>query len=243
MPLRLPPISRLERLSLTFGSAAVALANPARADMVALVGDLTSGPALVRLSARVQETPEGRALLAAQRPARFPAGGSAALVDMRELRDGSLGREYARFMDARGFEPEARDAVRFADNAQHAWLLQRFRDVHDVWHVLTGLPTTFMGELAQKWFELMHTGLPVCGLAAFGGPIRLTHAERVVLVTRLVPWAMRCGRGAKELLAIRYEDYLDVQVEELRREWRVSVPDVQLKGMAKRRVIQNRVPC
>lgn len=222
------PLSVFGRTVLAVGSAAVALSNPARADMVAAVGDLTGGPALRLLRRRVEATRDGRDMLDGLQPERFPSGGSSALVNMRKLPEGSLGREYARFMDTRGFTPESRPLVRFVDDPCDAWVLQRYRDVHDLWHVLTDMPTTVLGELAQKWFEAAQTGLPVAVLSAVVGPVRLSSEERRVLVRDLIPWAVSCGRGAADLIAIRYEDYLSCDVEELRKEWNISVPGVKL---------------
>lgn len=53
----------------------------------------------------------------------------------------------------------------------------RYREVHDLWHVLSGLPPTVEGELALKWFELVQTGLPVCALGAVFGPLALPRRE------------------------------------------------------------------
>ena len=36
------------------------------------------------------------------------------------------------------------------------WVLQRYRDVHDLWHVLSGLPTT----LAWKKTEVSYVIIP-----------------------------------------------------------------------------------
>lgn len=54
----------------------------------------------------------------------------------------------------------------------------RYREVHDLWHVLSELPPTVEGELALKWFELIQTGLPVCALGAVFGPLALPSTER-----------------------------------------------------------------
>lgn len=59
----------------------------------------------------------------------------------------------------------------------HALRLLRYREVHDLWHVLSGLPPTVEGELALKWFELVQTGLPVCALGAVVGPLALPRRE------------------------------------------------------------------
>lgn len=215
---------------MALGSAMVALANPRRADMVALLGDLTSGGVLPRLVDRVGRSPEGREMLDTLKPERFPAGGTLSLPKFRELPDGTLGREYARFMDRRQFTPDSRDLVRFVDDPRERWLLQRYRDVHDLWHVLNAMPTTFLGELAQKYFEAAHTGLPVAVLSAAFGPARISWKERGILATQLIPWAVRSAREADDLLAIRYEDYMDFPLIDLRRRWRLLVPDVDIKG-------------
>lgn len=212
------------------GSAAVALANPNRADMVALLGDLTSSRALPRLVDRVGRTLEGREMLDTLQPERFPSNGALSLDEYRGLPDGTLGREYARFMDRRRFTPDSRDVVRFVEEPRERWLLQRYRDVHDLWHVLNSMPTTFLGELGQKYFEAAHTGLPVAVLSAAFGPARITWSERRTLVTQLIPWALRSANEANDLLAIRYENYVDVPLVDLRRQWRLSVPDVDMKG-------------
>lgn len=228
-------LSSLGRAALAATSAVFALRNPARADLVATVGDLTSGPTLRYLRHRISSTPDGHDMLDTLCPSRFPEHGSVSLISMRDLPDGSLGREYARFMDSRGFTPESRLAVRFVDDPVDAWVLQRYRDVHDLWHVLTGMPTTVLGELAQKWFEAAQTGLPVAVMSAVVGPMRLKSEDRRVLMKKLVPWAISCGRHAPDLLSIRYERRLGDSLEDLRREWGITTPNVKLKGMRVKR--------
>lgn len=227
-------LSIFGRTALAAGAAVVALTNPARADLIAVLGDVTSGPVLRRLRNRIGSTSDGRSMLDALHPARFPEHGSASLTILRELPDGSLGREYARFMDVRKFTPESRHAVRFVEDPTDAWVLQRYRDVHDLWHVLTGMPTTVLGELAQKWFEAAQTGLPVAVISAVFGPVRLPLEQQRLLMTELIPWAIRTGRRAPDLLAIRYEDRLEDSVEDLRKEWGIIVPDVKMKGLKRK---------
>jgi len=43
--------------------------------------------------------------------------------------------------------------VQFVDNEELAYVMQRYREVHDFWHVLTGVPTTVLGEIALKWYH------------------------------------------------------------------------------------------
>ncbi|CAM9823145.1 unnamed protein product, partial [Ectocarpus fasciculatus] len=110
--------------------------------------------------------------------------------------------------------------------------LLRYREVHDLWHALTGLPATVEGELALKWFELVQTGLPVCALSAVLGPLALPSREppaptttpREVLARTYVPWAIRAGRRArKPLVCVWYEKRWEQPLERVRRDLGVEV--------------------
>jgi ubiquinone biosynthesis protein COQ4 len=204
----------------------MALRDPSRADMVALLGEATAGLPLQRLTRRVAASSlAGREMVETRSPARFP-GLDLSLPTLRALPPGSLGAVYAAFMDTRGFDPHDRAAVHreLVPDKRDAWVLQRYRDVHDLWHVLTGMPTTVLGELAQKWFEAAHTGLPVAVLSAAVGPARLKAGERRVLLRDLAPWAVKAGNSAIELLAVRYEDHLHRDLNEVRNEWKILSP-------------------
>lgn len=219
-------LSVVGRGALAVGSAVLALSNPARADMVAVLGEVTGGAALPHLKRRLQRTEVGSEMLSTLEPGRFPENGSETLPSLRALPEGSLGRAYATFMDSRKFEPESRLPVRFVEDAQEAWILQRYRDVHDLWHVLTGMPTNLLGEIAQKWFEAVHTGLPVAVLSAAFAPMRLELRKRALLAEELAPWAVESASDAVDLLAIRYEDHLARNLDEVRAEWNIKMPQV-----------------
>lgn len=45
--------------------------------------------------------------------------------------------------------------MRFVDDVQLAYVAQRAREVHDLWHVLFGCHTTVLGELALKALEFV----------------------------------------------------------------------------------------
>jgi ubiquinone biosynthesis protein COQ4 len=84
----------------------------------------------------------------------------------------------------------------------------RYRQVHDFWHVLSGLPPTVMGEIALKWLELGQTRLPMTMLSSVFGQLRLRADERQLMRSVYIPWAMRNARNARPLLCYRYEDNL-----------------------------------
>lgn len=73
----------------------------------------------------------------------------------RNMPDGSFGRAYASFMDGRGFQADERPPVRFVDDYELAYVATRYRELHDLWHVLFGCPTTLSGEIALKAVEYL----------------------------------------------------------------------------------------
>jgi len=51
--------------------------------------------------------------------------------------------------------------------------MQRYREIHDLIHTVLGMPTNMLGEIVVKWVEAIQLGLPMCGLGALFGPVRL----------------------------------------------------------------------
>ncbi|KAJ1906034.1 Ubiquinone biosynthesis protein, partial [Tieghemiomyces parasiticus] len=193
-------ISFLQRAILTVGSAAVAAANPKRADMVAILGELTGERAVQAMYRRMLISTEGRRILR-ERPALTSQ--SMNLPRLRTLPAGTFGREYVRFMDTHGFTPESRLPVRYIADPGLAYVLQRYRETHDFIHVLTGLPTVSVAaETAVKWFEWMQTGLPMTLASSLVGPMISEPAERRRLTSELIPWAIQSGSRAKLYLNV-----------------------------------------
>lgn len=93
----------------------------------------------------------------------------------------------------RRFSPDARDTVCFVDDPDLAFVMQRYREVHDFMHALTGLQPSVVDELTLKWYEMAQTGLPMCALAAFVGPARLPPSQLRFLATQGIPWAAKHG--------------------------------------------------
>jgi len=94
--------------------------------------------------------------------------------------------------------------------------MQRYRECHDFYHALTGLPIIVEGEVALKAFEFANTLIPMTGLSMFA-LARLRPEERSRALTMYFPWAIRNGLQAKEVINIYWEEELETDVEELRR--------------------------
>ncbi|KFO65646.1 hypothetical protein N302_13180, partial [Corvus brachyrhynchos] len=171
-------------------------------DMVAVLGETTGCLALPNLRDKMKNHPEGYHILQERPRIRLST------LDMARLQglpDGSLGREYARFLEDNKVSPDTRMPPKFVDDEELAYVIQRYREVHDLMHTLLGMPTNMLGEVVVKWFEAVQTGLPMCVLGAAFGPIRLSTRKLQVLATELVPWAIRSGLNASCVLNVYYE--------------------------------------
>ena len=125
-------------------------------------------------------------------------------------------------MGVRRFSPRDRPPVRFVDDEELAYVAVRYREVHDLWHVLFGCDTTVAGEVALKAVEAVQTGLPSAALAALFGPLRLSRPRRTELARTQLPWALRAGAMATDLLCVRYEQHWAEPLPLLRARWRIA---------------------
>jgi ubiquinone biosynthesis protein COQ4 len=121
-------------------------------------------------------------------------------------------------MSHHNFSADERPSVKHVEDDELAYVVLRYRQVHDFWHVLADLPPTILGEVALKCFEWRITGLPSCGMAAVAGPLRLSYQERNTLLVQYIPWALRSATECEDLMAYPYEKHLHRTVEDIREE-------------------------
>ncbi|XP_026210920.1 ubiquinone biosynthesis protein COQ4 homolog, mitochondrial isoform X2 [Anabas testudineus] len=221
----------IQKALLAVGSGVAALQNPYRHDMVAVLGETTGHLALINLRNRMRNDPEGYTILTERPRIRLS---TLDLSKMASLPDGSFGREYLRFLDDNHVTPDTRADVKFVDDEELAYVMQRYREVHDLLHTLLGMPTNMLGEVAVKLFEAAQTGLPMCTLGAVLGPLRLNARRLQKLFTSLGPWALRNGRQAHCVLSIFYERRWDQSLEDLRQELNIEPPPLILSASNKR---------
>ncbi|XP_077943889.1 ubiquinone biosynthesis protein COQ4 homolog, mitochondrial isoform X2 [Gasterosteus aculeatus] len=223
----------LQKTLLAVGSGVAALHDPYRHDMVAVLGETTGHLALMNLRDKMRNDPEGFTILAERPRIRLS---TLDLKEMASLPDGSLGREYLRFLEDNHVTPDSRADVKFVDDEELAYVMQRYREVHDLLHTLLGMPTNMLGEVAVKWFEAAQTGLPMCALGAVLGPLRLNASRLQSLFTSLGPWALQNGRRARCVLSIFYERRWAQSIEDLRQELNIQTPPVTLTATKRRNI-------
>ena len=157
---------------------------------------------------------------------------------LRLLPEGSVGRAYLKFVESQNFS-----AYGLADESRkvpdteieaahpHAWFARRLRDVHDIWHVLTGYGANALGEACVVAFSLPQTRSPGFGVIALGVAVQFARARTGYPAARAVFQAWRDGRKAEWLPGVDYRQLLAMPLDEARRVLNIPEP-----------VLYNRVP-
>jgi len=210
--------SVFQKMLLAGGSALIALSNPWRADMVAVNGEVTAGPALNYLLNRFKETEEGRQILVDK-----PRIDGATLERLSEHPPDTLGGVYYAFMKKYKISPDSRDPVQFVDDPELAYIMTRYRETHDLTHAVLGMPTNMVGEVLVKWVEASQTRLPMCIGGAIFGPLRFKPKQRE-RYRELLPWAVGVGSKASLFPAIYYEKHWDTDIKQFRAQHNITKP-------------------
>ncbi|OAA65429.1 coenzyme q biosynthesis protein [Niveomyces insectorum RCEF 264] len=208
------PLTLLEKGALTLGSAVGAFLNPRRADLIATLGEVSAGPVARRLRDTMLADPVGRQILR-DRP-RITSETPLPLDALVALPAHTVGHVYGRFRQRYHMSPDVRDVVRYVDDAECAYVVQRYRECHDLYHAVLGLPPQFVeGEIALKAFEFANTGLPMTGLSLVA-VARLKPAERRRFFRIFLPWALRSARAAQPIINVYWEKELETDAAALR---------------------------
>lgn len=137
--------------------------------------------------------------------------------------ENTVGRAYVGWLDREGVSPDTRAEVRYIDDEECAYVMQRYRECHDFYHALTGLPVVREGEVALKAFEFANTGLPMTGLAVFS-VFTLKKKERERFWQVFGPWAVSNGLKAHDVINVYWEEELETDVNELRNRLGIEKP-------------------
>lgn len=200
----------LKRMLWTVESASMALYDPYRGDMVAKLGEVSGEYACIILREKMKTDPVGRRILN-ERP--LIDSSKLSIENLLKLSNKTLGYHYGMFMKDNNITSDTREPVRYIADEELAYVMTRYRQVHDFFHVLTNLPVNVLGEIGLKWFEAYQTGLPMTILASIFGPLRLNSRERQSLIRDLIPWAIRAGRSSSFLMNVYYEEHIEKEMK------------------------------
>ncbi|KAF2089991.1 ubiquinone biosynthesis protein coq4, mitochondrial [Saccharata proteae CBS 121410] len=230
------PLTVVERSLLALGSALGSFLDPRRGDLIACCGEATAQPYFIyRLRDAMLRNPTGRRILR-DRP-RITSK-TMSVEYLRSLPENSVGRAYVGWLDREGVSPDTRSAVKYIDDEECAYVMQRYRECHDFYHALVGLPVLREGEVALKAFEFANTLLPMTGLS-IGAAATLKKKERERFWGIYGPWAVDNGLKSKEVINVYWEECLGMDVDELRSQLGIEKPpdlrDIRRREQEKRR--------
>lgn len=140
------------------------------------------------------------------------------LDELLKLPTNSFGHIYARHMKENNIQPDFYPGV--PGNSDLVYIQMRGRQTHDIWHVLTGFPTTHAGEAGEHSFVQ----------AQFGGRVGATIAgiflmHAALYDPKLLPeilnaiargWSL--GKRAAPLFGEKFEDHWHRDLREYQRE-------------------------
>ncbi|XP_045761127.1 ubiquinone biosynthesis protein COQ4 homolog, mitochondrial isoform X1 [Maniola jurtina] len=212
------PTNFFQKTVLTVGSAAVALLDPQRGDMIACLGEVSGEMALKSLREKMLESPEGASIL--QEMPRINSK-TVCFKKLSEMPERTVGRVYANFMRDNNITADSRLPVQFIADSDLAYVMQRYREVHDLVHATLFMKTTMLGEVTIKWVEGIQTKLPMCIGGGIWGAARLKPKHRQLYLKYYLPWAIQTGNNAKLLQAIYFEKRWDQNIDDFHKEMNI----------------------
>jgi ubiquinone biosynthesis protein Coq4 len=152
------------------------------------------------------------------------------LPRLRALAPGTLGREYARFLDANGIEPLViSESVK--QRFHESPFALRYTVTHDLHHVLTGFDTGLAGELGNFAFSVGQRVAP--GAGRLLGFMRVVYAllspSQARAIWHNVRVGLELGARTKLLLAEPLESWFEEPLEQVRA--RLGLPGPAAAGI------------
>jgi len=138
---------------------------------------------------------------------------------LRKLPPDTLGYAFARHLDARNLSPDVFHAPPGVPPA-FAYLGQRLRQSHDIWHVLTGYDTTVPDELSLLAFSHGQAHMPGPAVLAVLGALRWFPKHRDIFAR--VARGFRRGRAARSMITARWEDLWALPLAEVRARYAIA---------------------
>ena len=112
------------------------------------------------------------------------------------------------------------------ENDEIAYLRKRARQTHDIHHVVLGFPAIDSGEMAISAFYLAQHNVPLSALLIGFGFLYaiLQEPERIEELMNAIQLGWQIGKKTRKLLGVRWEDYWETPLDEVRQMLGVPIP-------------------
>jgi len=115
------------------------------------MGELTDYSQLVNIYQKMKIDQYGNQILIDKPRVRTPFVDIHSLIN---LPPNTFGHQYALFMKNRNLDPDQRPIVKHIEEAEIAYVYQRYKEIHDFLHILLFQNIDLEDEIAIKWFEM-----------------------------------------------------------------------------------------
>ena len=211
---QLPAFERWRR---ALGALAQVMVDPEKTDQVLVFSIYANAGSMPKRIDRFFESDVGRRLYAEHRTIDSRTIDLDALAALPE---GTLGHAYAMFLRSRGLTPAVFDAPPTEVNdPRMQYVVQRLRQTHDLWHVVTGHDTDPASEVALQAFTFAQVRAPSSGILAALGTIRamvqLPRGEKS-RVPKSVLASLLLGLRANPLPVFAWEEHWSTPLAKVR---------------------------
>lgn len=147
------------------------------------------------------------------------------------LPEGTVAAAYRDFLDRTGYSAQGLVEVSYADGVYehvehpHAWYGRRERDIHDIWHILTGYQADEpLGEACLVGFSYAQTGGLGWAFIGIGAALKSLKITGKSTFLRAVVEGYRHGKRAKWLSGEDYEALMHEPLDAARRRLNIAEP-------------------
>jgi len=186
-----------------------------------------NGPSMPRNYSRLLSTPDGRRM-AYQRIELAEKLSDPAYI--AAFAPGTVGAAYRAFLEKTGYSADGLAKVSNLNQEPivedaYMWFGRRTRDIHDIWHVLTGYRADeSLGEAALVAFSYAQTGGQGWAFIALAASLKSWRLTRSLAFARAVLEGYRLGRNASWLLGEDYEKLLNEPIDAARARLGIAQP-------------------
>lgn len=147
--------------------------------------------------------------------------------------EGTVGAAYRDFLDSTGYSADGLVEVSMAEGAfqgvdvehPYAWMGRRERDIHDLWHVLTGYKADeHLGEACLVAFSYAQTGGMGWAFIGLGAALKSIRVTGELAFVRAVREGYRAGKRAAWLHGEDYEMLLAEPIDAARKRLGITEP-------------------
>lgn len=139
------------------------------------------------------------------------------IAELRRLPEGTLGRIFAEHMIENRLDPAALPTLPSPD--AYAYFRAHLYETHDIWHVVTGFKTDYIGEIGLQGFYLAQipARLPALLLATAFLRSGLIDESLIPALGAELARGWRMGTNAKPLFGVRWDELWSVPLADVQR--------------------------